>query len=143
MKVRRWKVQYGIRGNGGSNNHQEKKLYQWDAKNNKWIGMGENPFPPPPSRLLPRGISGSEPFYIYLFGVLAAIVALWITIAIVPSNAAAVLAPVIGVIGAFAGHAAGHSSAMSAVKEGKAEVPANLSQLQKNSDDRAETSGGG
>lgn len=107
--------------------HQEKKLYQWDSKNHKWMEMGENPFPPPPSRSHLRGISGSEPFYIYLFGVLAAIVALWITIAIVPSNAAAVLAPVIGVIGAFTGHAAGHSSAVSAVKEGKAEAPASLS----------------
>jgi len=117
--------------------HQRKKLYQWNPENGNWVETKGGHFPPPPSRWHLRGISGSEPFYIYLFGVLAAIVALWITIAIVPKEAPAVLAPVMGVIGAFTGHAAGHSSAVSAVKEGKAEAPTNLSKPLENSADSA------
>jgi len=110
---------------------QEQKLYQWDAKNNKWVeGEAKCLFPPPPSRWHLQGITGSEPFYIYVFGVLAAIAAFCIAIAIVPKNAAAVLAPVIGLIGAFAGHAAGHSSAVSAMKESKAGAPANVLQTE-------------
>jgi hypothetical protein len=79
------------------------------------------PFPPPPSRWRRWQIAGSEPFQVFLLGILAAIAALGITLAVVHDKTlvAAILAPVIGVIGAFTGHAAGHSSAVSVLRETK------------------------
>lgn len=56
-----------------------------------------------------------------MIGILVAIAALWITLAIVNDKTlvAAILAPIIGVIGAFTGHAAGHSSAVEVMKDKK------------------------
>lgn len=116
---------------------QEGLLYQWNAKDKKWVKKGRSRFPPPPSRWHLGSVINSEPFYIYLSGVLAAIAALWIAVAVVPGTAADVLAPVMGVIGAFTGHAAGHSSAVRMMKEGKIEAPAKVLQPKMNSDDRA------
>ena len=89
--------------------------YKWDK--GEWEKQGK--FPPPPSRWRRLQITGSEPFHVFLLGILAAIAALWITLAVVQDKTlvAAILAPVIGVIGAFTGHAAGHSSAVAVMKE--------------------------
>jgi hypothetical protein len=95
--------------------------YKWQAPN--WVQkQPPDPFPPPPSEWRRWQIAGSEPFQIYLLGILAAIAALGITLAAAGNNiqlVAAILAPVIGVIGAFTGHAAGHSSAVSVMREAK------------------------
>ena len=91
--------------------------HEW--KGSGWEKQPNYPFPPPPSRRRRWQIAGSEPFQVYLLGILAAITALGITLAVVKDKTlvAAILAPVIGVIGAFTGHAAGHSSAVAVMKE--------------------------
>src|SRR5690348_17812668 len=78
-------------------------------------------FPPPPRWRLGLGELGSEPLVIYGLGLLAALLALIITVKTVTdgSSIAAVLAPVMAVIGTFTGHAAGHSGAVRAIKEGR------------------------
>ena len=93
--------------------HDGNDWYEWNS--NTWERKDDFPFPPPPK----RRSAGSEPFWIYLSGVVAALVSLGIALAFAGDSAAAVLAPVLGVIGAFTGHAAGHSSAVRAVREGK------------------------
>ena len=102
--------------------------WQYDGADwQKWDGTWKRqdkqdfPFPPPPSRWRRWQITGSEPFQVYLIGILAAIAALGITLAVVSDKSliAVILAPVIGVIGAFTGHAAGHSSAVAVMREKK------------------------
>jgi hypothetical protein len=93
---------------------------KWDKKEGwKAADAKKYPFPPPPSRWRRWQIVGSEPFQVYVLGILVAIAALGITLAIVKDKTlvVAILAPVIGVIGAFTGHAAGHSSAVSVMKQ--------------------------
>jgi hypothetical protein len=96
-----------------------KNWYKWDKGKGGWEQQ-DGPFPPP-SRWRRWQITGSEPLQVYLLGILAAIAALWITLAVVKDKTlvAAILAPVIGVIGAFTGHAAGHSAAVAVMKEKK------------------------
>lgn len=100
---------------------RQKSWWQEDADGawHQWNGMTweerDSLFPPPPRRQLPH-VTVSEPFVVYGVGVLAALLALIITLVWVPHSAAAVLAPVMGVIGAFTGHAAGHSSAVNAMR---------------------------
>ena len=92
---------------------------EWDKEKGEWREKPDFPFPPPPSRWRRWQIADSEPFQVYLLGILAAIAALGITLAAVNNKTlvAAILAPVIGVIGVFTGHAAGHSSAVAVMKE--------------------------
>jgi hypothetical protein len=100
---------------------QAPKVYKW--KKGKWIHQDTNklPFPPPPFLRLWLGDLVSEPFAVYVLGVLAALSALVITSAMVDGRLiAAVLAPVMAVLGAFTGHAAGHSSAVRVMREGRA-----------------------
>lgn len=115
------------RGTWWQYNDRESSWYEWKGRRKGWEKKDKDSerdrFLPPPSRWRLEGVTGSEPFYIYLFGVLAAIAAFWIAIAVVPDKATAVLGPVLGLIGAFAGHAAGHSSALRVMKEGKAQAP--------------------
>jgi hypothetical protein len=106
---------------------------QWRRwEDGKWQVPKESDFPfppppPPPSEPSPPPkrhfwqVAVSEPFYVYLLGILAAIIALLITVSVVHDKTlvAGILAPVIGVIGAFTGHAAGHSSAVSVMKQTK------------------------
>jgi hypothetical protein len=94
---------------------QEDANGQWHEWNGKTWEQKDSDFPPPPRRQFPH-IRVSEPFVVYAVGVLAALLALIIALKWVPNSAAAVLAPVMGVIGAFTGHAAGHSSAVNAIK---------------------------
>ena len=112
---------------------------EWD-KNTGWTQRKGYPFPPPPSRWRRWQIAGSEPFQVFLLGILAAIAALWITLAVVDNKTlvAAILAPVIGVIGAFTGHAAGHSSAVSVLREMK--TPATAGQGRKEIEPTAQSS---
>jgi hypothetical protein len=58
-----------------------------------------------------QSIDSTSPLPPLLIGVTAALIALVLAITIVPGNSAAVLAPVLTAIGAFAGHAAGHAAA--------------------------------
>jgi len=97
----------------------EPQWQKWEG--GRWQSQDKSnfPFPPPPSRWHTWQTADSEPFYVFLLGVLAAILALGITVAVVQDKTlvAAILAPIIGVIGAFAGHAAGHASAISVMKQ--------------------------
>jgi hypothetical protein len=107
-----------------SSDGSSRMLYQW--KRRQWQPRQDMRFPPPPFLRLRLGQLASEPLVVYVFGVLAALLAVVITAAMVDDNSiAAVLAPVMGVIGAFTGHAAGHSSAVRAMKEERsaAQVP--------------------
>ena len=103
--------------------HWQKWEKDKDTGKRVWKEQTEQdyPFPPPPSWWRQWQIAGSEPFLVYLLGILVAIAALWITLAVVKDKTlvAAILAPVIGVIGAFTGHAAGHSAAVAVMKEKK------------------------
>jgi hypothetical protein len=94
--------------------------YKWEKPGWKKQNKEDYPFPPPSSWRRWQ-IAGSEPFRVFLLGILAAIAALGITLAVVKDKTlvAAILAPVIGVIGAFTGHAAGHSSAVAVMREKK------------------------
>jgi len=87
----------------------------------RWQRRQDVSFPPPPRWRLGLGELGSEPLVIYGLGLLAALLALIITVKTVTdgSSIAAVLAPVMAVIGTFTGHAAGHSGAVRAIKEGR------------------------
>jgi hypothetical protein len=99
--------------------HDGSDWRKWDKTGWKTQNKQDYPFPPPPSRWRRWQITGSEPFQVYLLGILAAIATLGITLAVVSNKSlvAAILAPVIGVIGVFTGHAAGHSSAVAVMKE--------------------------
>jgi hypothetical protein len=85
--------------------------YWWNKRSRRWNLAKEGEFPAPRGRwrLSSRGVS--EPLTIYAVGVFAAIVALFITA--VWKLDAQVLAPIVGIIGAFTGHAAGHAAAAS------------------------------
>jgi hypothetical protein len=94
------------------------KWHRWDRKKRTWVEQDGPQFPPPPWWRT-RGVRDSEadPFVVYALGVVAALVALIMTAALVEdSSVAAVLAPITSVIAAFAGHAAGHSSAVRAMR---------------------------
>lgn len=101
--------------------NNENKWLKYDKKQGwKEPDQDQNyPFPPPPSRWRSWKIVASEPFQVFVLGILAAIAALGITLALVKDKTlvAAILAPVVGVIGAFTGHAAGHSSAIAVMRE--------------------------
>jgi hypothetical protein len=92
------------------------KWYVWDTAKNppSWQEVVV-PLPPPPrSASLLKQSAGSSPVLICLIGIGAVLLALFGTVYWVtsdPKQIAAVLAPVTGVIGAFAGHAAGHAAA--------------------------------
>jgi hypothetical protein len=58
-----------------------------------------------------QSMESTSPLPPLLIGVTAALIALVLAITIFPSAPVTVLAPVLGVIGAFGGHAAGHAAA--------------------------------
>jgi hypothetical protein len=87
-------------------------MWKWK----KWRPADLEFLPPPrrPFRSVPASVP--EPFAVYLLGVAAALIALVLTAAMVgDSQVAGVLAPIMGAIGAFTGHAAGHAAALRAM----------------------------
>jgi hypothetical protein len=92
------------------------KWYRWE--NDSWVRQDDLKFPPPPRWSFPAGTSIEPgPFAVYALGVIAALIALVITTSwVADSSVGGVLAPVMGVVGAFTGHAAGHSAALRAMR---------------------------